>query len=315
MRDDSNLFEPLLDDGDDSKIIPVRRLSYREKLWGILPQSSAPSWLNIKNSVDCGVPRFSNKSTMTQTTRPLVKRKIWILILVLLALVTLLALAFIGALFCSPWKQQPSLEAGENTTAAKNLSLASLLDAKNQEPHWGAMHNCLAEAVQKFSEEPEMVRKNARMILQCNGTRQEFVSGKGEIRIEVVWINGMASYILDEATPEVHMARLGRHPLPLSLASISGVLQDLASNISKTQECLGELQSCLSKALQEFPLEPATLQDNAKLVVTCGGENLTFISGNGDSEINVYRERGEIQFQVKPTWQAWWARLFKGRLG
>ncbi|XP_028569693.2 uncharacterized protein LOC114588508 [Podarcis muralis] len=322
MRDDSNLFEPLLDDGDDSKLIPVQRFSYREKLWGILPRSSAPSWLY---GIECGVPSFSDKSTMTQTTRPLGKRKTWTLILVLLAFLTLLTLAFIGALFWAPWRPQSPVEAnkakaGENTTAAilvgqKNLSLAALLEAEMQEPQEGAMRKCLEEAVHKFSEEPAMVRKNSRMVLQCNGTKQEFVSGKGEIHIEVVWINGTASYILDESSPEVHVVRLGRHPMPLSLARISDVLQDLPSNISETQGDLKELRSCLNKALQEFPREPVVLQDDAKLMVTCGGVNLTFISGGGQSDINVYREDGEVQYQVKPTWSAWWARLFKGRLG
>ncbi|XP_053159500.1 uncharacterized protein LOC128348032 isoform X2 [Hemicordylus capensis] len=324
MRDDSNLYEPLLEDGDDRRLIPVPRVSYVEKLWGILPQNFAASWLNFPNSIEYGMPCSSHKltrekSTMTQATRFAAERRTWALILgfALLSLFLLVLLCFFYSFsICPLRKQQCPIEvnrtkAEENTIAAivvmpEDLSVATLQEAREKE-HLEAMRNCLDKAFEEFYQEPNMVKKNAKMVLQCNGTRREFLSGKGENHIEVVQINDKIDYILDEASPEVHMARLGRHSFPLNLISINEVLDDLAS-----WEGSEELQACLNKALKEFPQEPMSVQDNASLVVVCGRKNLTFISGKGQNEINVYKEDTdeEIQYQVKATGWAWWARLF-----
>ncbi|XP_044307735.1 uncharacterized protein LOC123034451 [Varanus komodoensis] len=317
MRDDSNLIEPLLADGDHSKLIPVQRASYWEKLCRILPQSPGASWLDFEKNINHGVCGFSHKSTMTEVTRSPVQRRTWISILVLILLFLLIIMGILFFYNSALWWQQSLVEVdrirvGENITAPilvppKNLTVAALLEAKMQEPHRGAMRSCLDESIREFFLEPDMVKKNAWLILQCNGTRQEFLSGKGENHIQVLWLDGKARYVFDESNSGVHVARIGRHTLPLNLTSILGVLRDLSShNGSK------ELQNCLSWTLQEFAQEPASLQDNAKLVVSCGGRNLSFVSGEGQNEINVYTDHaeGEIQFQVKATGWAWWSRLF-----
>ncbi|XP_015271590.1 PREDICTED: uncharacterized protein LOC107114564 [Gekko japonicus] len=323
MKDDISVCEPLLEEGDHSNLVPVQRVSYRERLWGILPHRSVIPCLNLWNHLDYGKASFPHKTskekaTMTEATGPPVKKRICTLLLALIFLAIVLIMLSASYLFFiwSPWSQPAQAEVDwitvcENTTEAilvvpEKLSVATLLKAQSQEPPQRAMRNCLDEAVLKFSEEG-VLKKNARMVLQCNGTRREFLSGEGENDIEVVWISGRVEYLVHEASPEVRVARLGRHPLPLNLTTIIGVREDLA-----TQAALEELQDCLDKVVQEFPREPMVVQNSAMLMVSCGAD-LSFISGEGQTKINVYREdymNGDIQYQVKATGWAWWARLF-----
>ncbi|KAJ7317238.1 hypothetical protein JRQ81_003400 [Phrynocephalus forsythii] len=325
MRDDSNLLEPLLDEEDQSKSISVRRPSFSDKLWGIVPQSSAALCLSFKKGVGHGVPCFSHKSTMTEAVRPLVKRKMVILILHIFAFLAFLILLATVLYFFSntfPWSRQLSkvdeIEARKNVMVAlsdvpRNLTLGMLLAAEREEPCEGAMRDCLEKAAEEFSEEPRIVKSNAKMTLHCNGTKREFLSGKGENLIEVVWIDGKVSYELShEAHPDVHLARLGRHPLPLNISSILGVVQDVSSHNGSE-----ELQSCLRKALDELPWEPMVVQNDAKMAVSCGGTNLSFVSGEGQTEINVFREppHGEIHYMVRATGWASFLRFFtRGRI-
>ncbi|KAL8212957.1 UNVERIFIED_CONTAM: hypothetical protein K2H54_059806 [Gekko kuhli] len=243
---------------------------------------------------------------MTEASGPPVKKRVCPLLLVLIFLaIVLIGLSALYLFFIwSPWSQPTQAEVDwirvcENTTEAvlvvpEKLSVATLLEAQSQEPPQGAMRNCLDEAVLKFSDEPGVLKKNARMVLQCNGTKREFLSGEGENDIEVVWISGKVEYLVHEASPEVRVARLGRRPLPLNLTTIIGVREDL-----ETQGALEELQDCLDKVVQEFPREPMAVQNNAMLIVSCG-TGLSFISGEGQTMINVYREDnmdGDIQYQ------------------
>lgn len=320
MKDDISVCEPLLEDGDHGDLVPVQRLSYRERLWGILPHRSVAPCLNLWNHLDYGMACFpqkttKEKATMTEATGPPFKKRIWalLLLLIFLAIVLIVLSVFIWSPLSRPaLPEVDRISVSENTTEAilvvpENLSIATLLKAQSQEPPQGAMRNCLDEAVLKFSEEPGVLKKNARMVLQCNGTRREFLSGKGENYIEVVWLRGRVEYLVHEASPEVRVARLGRHPLPLNLTTVIGVREDLA-----TQGALEELQGCLEKVVQEFPREPEAVQNNAMLTVSCGTD-LSFVSGKGQTKINVYRKDsigGDIQYQVKATGWAWWARLF-----
>ncbi|KAJ7317240.1 hypothetical protein JRQ81_003402 [Phrynocephalus forsythii] len=169
-------------------------------------------------------------------------------------------LIILAILLCFPpntflWPHQSpkvdEIKARKNVMVAlsdvpKYLTLGMLLAAEREEPRGGAMRDCLEKAAEEFSLEPRIVKSNAKMTLHCDGTKWEFLSGKGENLIEVVWINGKVSYALaHEAHPDVYLARLGRHPLPLSLSSIVGVLQDVSSHNGSE-----ELQSCLRKALE-----------------------------------------------------------------
>ncbi|XP_070594010.1 uncharacterized protein [Erythrolamprus reginae] len=200
---------------------------------------------------------------------------------------------------------------GDNTKVVpQNLTLTILEEAKTSEPFSEAMQKCFDTAIREFMLEPLIVRENAKMILECNGTRREFVSGTGENYLEVSWVHSQIHYMVREANSQVYMARLGRHPLPLSLGSILEVCQRLV-----TLEESEELRQCLNKAIEEFPKEPQVLQDNAVLEVSCGGRHVTFRSEalqNETNEINVYKDmQGEVVFQVKARGAAWWARKFQ----
>ncbi|XP_032064819.1 uncharacterized protein LOC116502910 isoform X2 [Thamnophis elegans] len=188
----------------------------------------------------------------------------------------------------------------------KNLTVSILQEAQKSEPFSEAMGNCFDKAIKEFVSEPQIVKENAKMVLECDGTRREFVSGKGENSIEVFWVDGQTHYTVREANSQVYIARLGRRELPLSLGSLLNVYQQLASPEGQ------ELQQCLDKVIEKFPKEPQTLQDNAVLQVSCGGSNVTFRSEAGTNEINVYKDtQGEIVYNVKARGRAWWDRLFK----
>lgn len=313
MKDESYLFCPLLEDGDSSNLVHVQR-SLMEKLWGILSQSPAASWLNFPSDIKYGTTHFQEKSTKEKATMTLASgspiRSVPVLILILILIIFLLAILSFSLFIWSLGKQQSPSVPHPNVAVAKNLSIATLLEARDQEPPQGAMRDCLDKAVQEFSTEPSLVMKNTRMILHCNGTKQEFVSGNGGTHIEVVWINDMARYSVNEANAEVHVARLARNPLPLSLTSINEVLRDLASwNGSE------EMQECLRLTLQKFCEEPTTVQHNAKVVVSCGNHNMTFISGKAQNEISVYRGSAyeEIQYKMKATFWARFVKFWKGQ--
>ncbi|KAJ6652889.1 hypothetical protein lerEdw1_010547 [Lerista edwardsae] len=312
MKDESYLDKPLLEDGDTSNLVPIQR-SKTEKLWGILSQSPAASWLPFPSGLGYDAASLQHKSTkekstMTQATgSPAERSRVLILVLVLATFLLALLSVFFN-LFIWPLGRQPSL----SVAVPQNLSDAALLEAREREPRVGAMRDCLDKAVQDFSAEPSVVKDDARMTLQCNGTRQEFLSGNGGTRIEVVWIDGEVSYNVDEASAEVHVARLSRRPLPLSLTSVNQLLRDLAS-----WGGLEELQGCLNRTSQKFREEPTAVQDNAKLVVSCGSHQVTFVSGEGQNEISVYRGNvyEEIQYQVKATGWAWFEKFWKDLWG
>ncbi|XP_070594009.1 uncharacterized protein [Erythrolamprus reginae] len=205
------------------------------------------------------------------------------------------------------WKQNK----GDNTKVVpKNLTLTILEEAKASEPFSEAMQKCFDTAIREFMLEPLIVRENAKMTLECNGTRREFVSGKGENYIEVYWVDSQAHYRVKEANSQVYVARLGRHPLPLNLGSILEVYQQLV-----TLEESEELRQCLNKAIEEFPKEPRVLQDNAVLEVSCGGSHVTFRSEalqNETNEINIYKDmQGKVEYIVNARGKAWWARKFR----
>ncbi|KAK9405899.1 hypothetical protein NXF25_004673 [Crotalus adamanteus] len=195
---------------------------------------------------------------------------------------------------------------GDNTEAVpKNLTVPILLEAKKSEPFCEAVDNCFDKAIKEFMSEPRILQENAKMILECNGTKKEFVSGKGENYIEVFWVDGQTHYQVRETNSQVYVARLGRQHLPLSLGSLLNVNQQLAS-----REGSEELRRCLNKTIEVFPKEPQAVQNDAVLEVSCGGSNVTFRSQAGKNEINVYEDHGKIVFNVKSRGWAWWARQF-----
>ncbi|XP_026542726.1 uncharacterized protein LOC113424982 isoform X1 [Notechis scutatus] len=309
MKEENDFPKPFLLDEEANEFKLVSISSYLKKIWGFLLQQSTMLWHNIKSGIKNTVSCIFRKYPVNL---PFIKiLKIFILVFLLFSLVSILLLLKekgIGKIY--PFGNNVAtsvvLVKGDNTeTIPKDLTATVLLEAKESEPFCEAMKNCFDTAVNKFESEPRIVKENAKMILKCNGTRKEFVSGKGENYIEVFWVDGQTYYTVKEANSQVYAARLGRQPL--NLGSLLKVYQQLVS-----LEGSEELQQCLNKTIEKFPKEPHAVQDNAVLQVSCGESNVTFHSGAGENEINVYKVmQGEIVFNVKAKGWAWWARLFR----
>ncbi|XP_039217092.1 uncharacterized protein LOC120316029 isoform X2 [Crotalus tigris] len=307
MKEENDLPQPFLLDEEGNELKLVCRSSYLKKLWGLRYKNQCYDyatvlWHKIKSGIKNNVFCSSHQYTITL---PPIKRLTWAFILVVLVVL----------LFC--YYQQcihlgtmcpPSIvhAKGDNTEAVpKNLTVPILLEAKKSEPFCEAVDNCFDKAIKEFMSEPRILQENAKMILECNGTRKEFVSGKGENHIEVFWVDGQTHYQVRETNSQVYVARLGRQHLPLSLGSLLNVNQQLAS-----REGSEELRRCLNKTIEVFPKEPQAVQNDAVLEVSCGGSNVTFRSQAGKNEINVYEDHGKIVFNVKSRGWAWWARQF-----
>ncbi|KAG8127812.1 hypothetical protein E2320_014705, partial [Naja naja] len=280
MKEENDFLKPLLLDEEANEFQLVCRSSYPKKIWGLLLQQSTMLWHNIKSGINNTVSCIFHKHPMTL---PFIKS-------LNLAFILVNGLG-IRYQFESNVPTSVVPVKGDNTeTVPKNLTVTILLAAKNSEPFCEAMENCFDTAVNKFKSEPQIVKENAKMILECNGTRKEFVSGKGENYIEVFWVDGQTYYTVKEANSQVYVARLGRQPL--NLGSLLNVYQQLVS-----LEGSEELRQCLNKTIEKFPNEPHAVQDNAVLQVSCGGSNVTFHSEAGKNEINVYKDKqGEIVF-------------------
>uniref|UniRef100_A0A2D4MDL9 Uncharacterized protein n=1 Tax=Micrurus spixii TaxID=129469 RepID=A0A2D4MDL9_9SAUR len=306
MEEENDFPEPFLLDEEANEFRPVYRPSYLKKIWRLLLQQSTMLRHNINSGIRNTVSCLFRNYPMNL---PFIRSLNLAFILVLLVLILLL-LNVIGPGIRYPFGNHVATIVvpikGDNTeTVPKDLTVTVLLEAKNSEPFCEAMKTCFDTAVNKFRSEPPIVKENAKMILECNGTRKEFVSGKGENYIEVFWVDGQTHYTVKEANSQVYVARLESQPL--NLGSLLNVYQQLVS-----LEGSEELRHCLNKTIEKFPKEPHAVQDDAILKVSCGGSNVTFHSEAGKNEINVYKDsQGEIVFNVKAKGWAWWARLFR----
>ncbi|XP_034277567.1 uncharacterized protein LOC117668003 isoform X2 [Pantherophis guttatus] len=306
MKEDNNFPKLFLIDEEANEFKLVYRSSYPKKVWGLFLQQSTMLGRNIKsgikNTVSCVFHRYP--LTLPSIKSVTLARCGGGVLVFLFLLFLLLKENRLVARY--PFGYPKTAIVPIKEAVPKSLTVTNLLEAQKSEPFCEAMENCFDTAIKEFTLEPQMVKENAKMILECNGTRKEFVSGKGENYIEVFWVDGQTHYTVKEANSQVYVARLRRQSLPLSLASILNVDQQLAS-----LEGSEELRQCLNEIIEEFPKEPHTVQDNAVLEVSCGGSNVTFRSGDGKNEINVYKDtQGKIVFNVKGRGWAWWARLF-----
>lgn len=316
MKEENDLPKLFLLDEEGNEHKLVCRSSYLKKLWGLRYKNQCCNyatvlWRKIKSGIKNNVFCSSHKYTITL---PPIKSLTLAFILVVLGFFLFSSFLLskvngLGAMYPFGNNVPPSVvhTKGDNTEAVpKNLTVPILLEAKKSEPFCEAMDSCFDKAIKEFMLEPQILQENAKMILECNGTRKEFVSGKGENYIEVFWVDGQTHYRVREANSQVYVARLGRQPLPLSLGSLLNVYQQLAS-----REGSEELRQCLNKTIEEFPKEPQAVQNNAVLQVSCGGSNVTFRSEAGKNEINVYEDmHGKIVFRVKARGWPWLARIF-----
>ncbi|XP_062996367.1 uncharacterized protein LOC134408152 [Elgaria multicarinata webbii] len=155
---------------------------------------------------------------------------------------------------------------------------------------------CFNLAIDVFNLEPHLVQQNARMVIQCDGPPIEFLSGNGDCEISVFLLYEKIHHNIRELTPEMYLARLSVRKEPLSINDLLRVRRKLKS----WGVLSDELGGCLEFAVQEFAKEPSCVQTNAHMVVDCGGQVVTFVSGRGENDINVYDVReGTIHYRIK----------------
>ncbi|XP_066494350.1 uncharacterized protein [Tiliqua scincoides] len=85
-------------------------------------------------------------------------------------------------------------------------------------------------------------------------------------------------------------------------------------NLLKHRDRLGSvnyiLRACFDRAIDAFSQEPHSVQQNAKMVLSCDGQAIKFRSGRGDCEIMVYFLHEEIRYSVQErTSEMYLARL------
>nr|XP_008123278.1 PREDICTED: uncharacterized protein LOC103282400 [Anolis carolinensis] len=157
---------------------------------------------------------------------------------------------------------------------------------------------CFDVAIDIFDKEPPLVQQNARMVIQCAGPPIEFLSGNGECEISVYLLYNEIQHSIRELTPEMYLARLSVRQEPLSIFNMLWVRGKLQS----WGVLSPELEGCLDFAIEEFAKEPFCIQDNAHMVVDCGGQVVTFASGNGQNIINIYNVRdGSIHYRIRTS--------------
>ncbi|XP_054855080.1 uncharacterized protein LOC129343098 isoform X2 [Eublepharis macularius] len=191
------------------------------------------------------------------------------------------------------------------------LSLRNLLRHRDQLNGVNYMlQACFNEAIDGFNQEPLLVQENSKMVIHCDGQTVQFLSGTGDCEISVYVLRNSIQYDVRERTAEMYLARLSSRQEPLSIRDLLRV----KSNLQSWGVLSEELQGCLEFAVQEYSEEPLCVQDNANMVVDCGGQVLKFASGRQDNAISIYDVRdGTIHYQVRIS--SLWAstvRFFKG---
>ncbi|TFJ96174.1 dTDP-4-dehydrorhamnose reductase [Platysternon megacephalum] len=178
------------------------------------------------------------------------------------------------------------------------LSIKNLERVRNTLESWGLggeeLSGCFGEAISRFSREPTCVQENARLLIRWGGEELEFVSGKGECEITVSYVDGKPQYRAVKIPVPVYVARLCTHRPPLSADTLRRVLSELGSCDGDT----GALRACFNRAWEGFSREPRCVQENARLLIRWGGEELAFVSGQGQCEISVLLADGEPQYHI-----------------
>ncbi|KAM7146204.1 uncharacterized protein RBU57_014798 [Macrochelys suwanniensis] len=153
---------------------------------------------------------------------------------------------------------------------------------------------CLHTAWEGFCREPPCVQENARLRIQWGGGSLQFLSGEGECEISVRYRDGRPQYEVGELPVHMYLAQLRARPDPLSVDTLRGVRDKLAS-------CKGDrenLKTCFDRAWEGFRQEPRCVQENARLRIQWGGGELELVSGQGQCEISVLLADGEPQYHI-----------------
>lgn len=159
---------------------------------------------------------------------------------------------------------------------------------------------CFTVAINGFRKEPVIVQQNARLLIQCEGLTMEFHVGKGHCEILVLALNEKIQYNVKELTAETYHARMLIREEPWSTNDLLRVKRTL-----ETWRILSEtFKKCLQLTLEMFPREPWCIQNNAYVLVDCGGHMVKFVSGNKENYVYVYSDTEGVHYKVIPygTW-------------
>ncbi|XP_060094203.1 uncharacterized protein LOC132571429 [Heteronotia binoei] len=183
------------------------------------------------------------------------------------------------------------------------LTLGNLLTTRSKLRLWSSSGTnlslaCFDQAVKCFSMEPNAVKQDARMLVECEGQVVEFVSGQGSCEISVfLSADDVPKYDIQTKNWHVFLERLRAGIVPLNLENIKMVKDRLGS-------WKEDLRHCFDVALLAFVREPACITENAKLVVVANGETIELISGKGENQITVFSSEDGIQCRVST--RGWW---------
>ncbi|XP_065420154.1 uncharacterized protein LOC135974898 [Chrysemys picta bellii] len=157
-----------------------------------------------------------------------------------------------------------------------------------------ALRACFCRAWEGFSQEPQYVQENARLLIQWGRRQLRFTSGNGECEISVRCGDGKPEYHVRKIPVHVYVAQLRAHQESLSADTLQRVLSELGSCHGDTDA----LTTCFDRAWRGFRQEPRCVQENARLLIRCDGQELEFVSGRGQCEISVLLTDGEPQYHI-----------------
>ncbi|XP_044281412.1 uncharacterized protein LOC123021072 [Varanus komodoensis] len=189
-------------------------------------------------------------------------------------------------------------------SGSQPLSLGNILSIRSHLHSWGSSRPgfsslaCFDRAAERFSMEPEIIKRDAEMLVECAGKVVKFVSGQGNCKISVFFRQGEPEYLLQINNLDVAMERLRTGTEPLNL-----------ENLWKVRDMLDApewrlIRDCLDVAIDRFWQEPQCVQNNAKMLVFSGNKNILLISGKGENLITVTCKYGKIVYKLSE--RGWW---------
>lgn len=183
------------------------------------------------------------------------------------------------------------------------LTLGNLLTTRSKLRLWTSSDKtlslaCFDQAVKCFSMEPNTVKQDARMLVECEGQVVEFISGQGSCEISVfLSADNIPKYDIQVKNWHVFLERLQAGIVPLDLENIK-MVRDMLGSWKKA------VKHCFDVALLTFAREPRCIQENAKLVVVAEGETIELVSGKGENQITLLSSEDGIQYYVST--RGWW---------
>lgn len=194
---------------------------------------------------------------------------------------------------------------------SKELIFKNLLLAKSKEDPSSKLASCFNHALEKLQREPVCVRSNAHLTISDGHTLAEFTSGKGECQITVFHNQGKIQYDVFVPYWDLYFSRLCANAQPLSLGTLLSIRSHLHS-WGSSRKGFSSL-ACFDRAIEQFPMEPTVVQQDAEMLVECAGQVMKFISGQGSYKISVYFKHGDPEYDVQVSdWDIFMERLQTG---